>query len=395
MTVPSASTPRLPVSAISAAAVGTVIGFGGTVALVVQAGQVLGASPVQIVSMVTALCLGIGLPGLLLSWRLKIPVILAWSTPGAALLAASTLGRDWSTAVGAFVIAGLLMVVVGLIPALGRLAARIPAAVASAMLAGVLLPFVIKLFLVFPGDLGLALGLTAVFLLARRMAPTWALPLVLVCAFATLALRGQLALPPGTGLFGTLSPVTPHFDLKAAISLALPLFMVTLVSQNLPGLVVLRTAGYAPPAGPLLLSTGAATALLAPFGVYGVNMAAIVAAICTGPEAHPDPSRRWIVGVVYGGLYLIVALFAAPLAGLFIAMPHAALALITGLALIGPLMGALGGMLAEPSDREAAVLTLAATASGLALFGIGSAFWGLVIGFATLGVLRWRKRATT
>jgi benzoate membrane transport protein len=177
MTDRPAEAPFLPVSAVTAAAVGTIIGFGGTVALVVQAGQTMGASPVQIISMVTALCLGIGLPGLLLSWRLKIPVILAWSTPGAALLAASTLGHSWQTAVGAFVIAGAMMIVVGLIPALGRLAARIPAAVASAMLAGVLLPFVIRLFLVFPTDLALAAGLVAVFLIARRLAPTWALPL--------------------------------------------------------------------------------------------------------------------------------------------------------------------------------------------------------------------------
>ena len=379
-------------SALTAAAVGVVVGFGGTVALVVQAGQTLGASPLQVVSMVTALCLGIGVPGLLLSWRLRIPIILAWSTPGAALLAASTLGHNWSTAVGAFVVAGLLMVVVGLIPALGRLAARIPAAIASAMLAGVLLPFVVKLFLVFPTDLALASGLTAVFLIARRLAPTWALPLVLISAFAALAFRGQLALPPGVGLFGALSPVLPHFDLKAAVSLAFPLFLVTLVSQNLPGLVVLRTAGYEPPPGPLLLSTGAATVLLAPFGVYGINMAAIVAAICTGPEAHPDKDRRWIVGVIYGGLYLVAAAFAAPLAGLFIVMPHSALALITGLALIGPLTGALVGAMGEPKDREPAILTFAVTASGVALFGIGSAFWGLAIGFAALAALRWGRR---
>lgn len=379
----------VPVSAFTAAAVAVIVGFGGTVALVVQAGQTLGASPAQIVSMVTALCLGIGLPGLALSWRLRMPVILAWSTPGAALLAASTLGHDWSTAVGAFVFAGLMMVAVGLIPALGRLAAKIPSAIASAMLAGVLAPMVIKLFLVFPTDLALAAGLTAVFLIARRLASTWALPLVLVSAFAALAFRGQLSLPPGSGLFGTLAPVVPHFDLKAAVSLALPLFLVTLVSQNLPGLVVLRTAGYEPPPGPVLLTTGATTALLAPFGVYGVNMAAIVAAICTGPEAHPDRERRWIVGVIYGALYLIAAVFAAPLAGLFIAMPVGALALITGLALIGPLTGALVGAVGEPRDREAAILTFAATASGLALFGIGSAFWGLSIGFLVLAAGRW------
>lgn len=384
------SSVRLPPPAsFSAAAVATVVGFGGTVALVVQAGQAMGASPGQIISMVTALCLGIGLPGAVLSWRLKMPVVLAWSTPGAALLAASTLGLGWSTAVGAFVIAGLMMVLTGLVPALGRLAERIPAAVASAMLAGVLLPFCLKLFLVFPTDLMLAAGLLLVFLVMRRLAPAWSLPAVLVAAFAVLAVRGQVALPEGTGLFGALSPVMPAFDWKAAVSLALPLYLVTLASQNLPGQVVLRAAGYAPPAGKLIFWGGLTSTLLAPFGAHGVNLAAITAAICTGPDAHPDATKRWTVGVIYGLFYLVVALFAAPLAGLFIAMPTGALAVITGLALIAPLTGSLGAMMGEAKDREAAVLTFAATASGVALFGVGSAFWGLAVGFLALAARRW------
>lgn len=378
-----------PPASFSAAAVATVVGFGGTVALVVQAGQAMGAAPAQIISMVTALCLGIGLPGAVLSWRLKMPVVLAWSTPGAALLAASTLGLGWSTAVGAFVIAGLLMVLTGLVPALGRLAERIPAAVASAMLAGVLLPFCLKLFLVFPTDMTLAAGLLLVFVVMRRLAPAWTLPVVLVAAFAVLALRGQVALPEGTGLFGALSPVMPAFDWKAAVSLALPLYLVTLASQNLPGLVVLRAAGYAPPAGKLIFWGGLTSTLLAPFGAHGVNLAAITAAICTEPDAHPDASKRWTVGVIYGLFYLVVALFAAPLAGLFIAMPTGALAVITGLALIAPLTGSLGAMMAAAKDREAAVLTFAATASGVALFGVGSAFWGLAVGFLALAARRW------
>ena len=380
-----------PPASFSTAAVAMVVGFGGTVALIVQAGQTLGASPAQIISMVTALCLGIGLPGAVLSWRLKMPVVLAWSTPGAALLAASTLGLGWSTAVGAFVLAGLLMVLTGLIPALGRLAERIPAAIASAMLAGVLLPFCLKLFLVFPTDMALAAGLLAVFLVMRRVAAAWALPAVLVAAFAVLALRGQVGLPAGTGLFGELSPVMPAFDWKAAISLALPLYLVTLASQNLPGLVVLRAAGYAPPAGKLIFWGGMTSTILAPFGAHGVNLAAITAALCTGPEAHPDQDRRWTVGVIYGLIYLVVALFAAPLAGLFIAMPTGALAVITGLALIAPLTGSLSAMMSVTEDREAAVLTFAATASGVALFGVGSAFWGLAIGFLALAARRWIK----
>ena len=378
-----------PPASFSAAAVATVVGFGGTVALVVQAGQAMGAAPVQIISMVTALCLGIGLPGAVLSWRLKMPVVLAWSTPGAALLAASTLGLGWSTAAGAFVIAGLMMVLTGLVPALGRLAERIPAAVASAMLAGVLLPFCLKLFLVFPTDLMLAAGLLLVFLVMRRLAPAWSLPAVLVAAFAVLTVRGQVALPEGTGLFGALSPVMPAFDWKAAVSLALPLYLVTLASQNLPGLVVLRAAGYAPPAGKLIFWGGLTSTLLAPFGAHGVNLAAITAAICTEPDAHPDAAKRWTVGVIYGLFYLVVALFAAPLAGLFIAMPTGALAAITGLALIAPLTGSLGAMMGEAKDREAAVLTFAATASGVALFGVGSAFWGLAVGFLALAARRW------
>lgn len=386
------SSSRLPPPAsFSAAAVATVVGFGGTVALVVQAGQAMSAAPGQIISMVTALCLGIGLPGAVLSWRLKMPVVLAWSTPGAALLAASTLGLGWSTAVGAFVLAGLLMGLTGLVPALGRLAERIPAAVASAMLAGVLLPFCLKLFLVFPADMALAAGLLAVFLVMRRVAAAWALPAVLVAAFLVLALRGQVGLPAGTGLFGQLSPVMPAFDWKAAISLALPLYLVTLASQNLPGLVVLRAAGYAPPAGKLIFWGGLTSTLLAPFGAHGVNLAAITAALCTGPEAHPDASKRWTVGVIYGLFYLVVALFAAPLAGLFIAMPTGALAVITGLALIAPLTGSLAGMMSVAEDREAAVLTFAATASGVALFGVGSAFWGLAVGFVALAARRWIK----
>ena len=341
------------------------IGFGGTVALIVQAGQALGAAPDQIVSMVTALCLAIGIPGLLLSWRLKMPVVLAWSTPGAALLAASTLGIGWVNAVGAFMVAGLLMVLTGLLPVLGRLARRIPASIASAMLAGVLLPFVLRLFRVMPEDLVLAVGLLALFIVMRRLWAAWSLPVVLVAAFVVLALRGQLGLP---------------------------LFLVTLASQNLPGLVVLRAAGYEPPADRLILSTGAASLVAAPFGAHGVNLAAITAAICTGPDAHPDRERRWIVGAVYGGFYVVVALFAAPLAGLFVAMPPAVLAVITGLALIASLTGALTSMIEAPEQREAAVLTFAATGSGLALFGIGSAFWGLVVGFAALAALRWVRR---
>ena len=396
MTDRPAEAPFLPVSAVTAAAVGTIIGFGGTVALVVQAGQTMGASPVQIVSMVTALCLGIGLPGLLLSWRLKIPVILAWSTPGAALLAGTTAQVSWPVAVGVFVVAALLAIVLGLVPALGRLAEKIPSAVASAMLAGVLLPFCLTLFRTASVDPLLVGVLLVVFLAARQRAPLYALLLALSAGVALTLARGGLSLPSSGQVLGTLAPQAPVFQPAAIVSLALPLFLVTLVSQNLPGLVVLRTAGYRPPPRPLLAGVGLASLLAAPFGAHGVNLAAITAAICTNPEAHPDAARRWVVGVIYAGFYLLLALFSPFLVGVFLALPHSAIAALTGLALIPALLGALEAMLAPTADRDPAIVTFLATASGLSLFGIGSAFWGLTAGFLALGVralLRRRARA--
>lgn len=378
----------LPPASFSAAVVAVVVGFGGTVALVVQAGQTLGASPVQIISMLAALTLGIGVTGAVLSWRLKIPVVMAWSTPGAALLAATSAGYEWATAVGAFVLAGLMMVATGLVPVLGRMAGRIPSGIASGMLAGVLLPFCIKLLQAVPVDPVLVIGLIGLFLIMKRLAATWAVPAVLVGAFAVLAWRGQLPLPLEAGVLTRLSPTMPIFDWKAAVGLALPLYLVTLASQNLPGLVVLKAAGYEPPANRLIFWGGLSSTLTAPFGAHGVNLAAITAAICTGDDAHPDATQRWKVGVIYGALYLVVALFIPPLVQLFVAMPTHVLASVTGLALLAPLTSALAGVYKDDTHREAAVLTFVCTASGLALWGIGSAFWGLVVGFAALLVFK-------
>lgn len=375
-----------PPASWSSALIAALIGFGGTVALVVQAGQAMGGSPVQIGSAVTALCLGIALGGAALSLAFRVPVVLAWSTPGAALVAASTLQVGWPAATGAFVVAALMMMVLGMVPMLGRLANRIPPSVASAMLAGVLLPFCLALFHTFESDWALAGLLLALFVVARRLFPLYALLIVLAGAVGLVVLRGDVGTLPAGAMFGTLSPTMPAFDARVIVSLAIPLFLVTLVSQNLPGLVVLRSAGYEPSPRPLLFFTGLATLVLAPFGAHGVNLAAITAAICTGEDAHPDRDRRWIVGLLYALFYLVLALFSAPLVALFLAMPGSTIAAITGIALIGPLANAIGGMLAEPEDRDAAILTFAATASGVALLGIGSAFWGLAVGFLALGV---------
>jgi benzoate membrane transport protein len=336
---------------------------------------------------VSALCLGIGLGTIFLSVWQRMPIMLAWSTPGAALIATNPLSITFPVAIGAFMAAAMFMLFLGAIPALGKLAERIPASVAAAMLAGVLLPFCIALFRTFQSDALLAGILLISFLLARQRFPASALLIVMVAAVGVVIARGEVTLGAGS-LLGRLHPVTPALDWKAVISLGVPLFLVTLVSQNLPGFVVLRTSGYVPPTQRILVTTGVASLLMAPFGAHSINLGAITAAICTGEDAHPDPSRRYVTGLVYGGAYLVLAAFSASLVGLFTAMPAGTVAAIAGVALIAPLTNALGAMLSIPGERESAVLTFAATASGLTLFGIGSAFWGLMVGFLAIAIRR-------
>ena len=375
-----------PATAWSSALIAALVGFGGTVALVVQAMRTLGATVEQTGSAVTALCLGIAITGAALSLKLRMPIVLAWSTPGAALLAASSPGLSWPTALGAFLLSGLMMALLGLIPVLGRWAERIPSSIASAMLAGVLLPFCLQLFGLGAQDPALVGLVVMVFLLARQWAPLYALLLVLIAGLALTLLRGDItALPPGA-MFGVLSPLAPEFAPSAILSLALPLFLVTLVSQNLPGLVVLRSAGYSPKPGLLLFSTGIASMIAAPFGAHAVNLAAITAAICTGDEAHADRSRRWIVGILYAGFYLLLAIFASTLVRVFLALPPTVIMVLTGIALIPALTGAIDHMLVEKPERDAAIVTFLATGSGLSLFGLGAAFWGLLAGFVALAV---------
>ena len=286
------------------------------------------------------------------------------------------------------------MIVLGLIPALGRLAARIPGSVASAMLAGVLLPFCLAAFRLGAEDWLLVALLVGVFIVARRRVPLYAL---LLCWSSRSRSRCSAATParchPGA-IFGQLLPTMPAGDARAIVGLALPLFLVTLVSQNLPGLMVLRNAGYEPKPGPLIVSTGALSLLLAPFGAHAVNLAAITAALITNDDAHPDRAKRWTVAVIYAGFYLLLAIFSPALVRLFLALPHAVIAVLTGLALIPALVGSIENMLAVKDERDAAILTFLATASGLALYGLGSAFWGLVVGFIALAAKKFFSPAS-
>lgn len=375
----------IPISAWTAALVAATVGYAGTATLLVQSMRTLGANQIQIGSALTALCIGIALGGSLLSFRSRTPVVLAWSTPGAALLAAVPAGMPWHVAVGVFISASLMMLVFAVVPALGRLTGRFPPAIAAGVLAGVLLPFCLDLFQVAAVQPILVALLLAVFIFARQRLRTLALLLVLIAGIALTAIGDGLGRFDAPMLVGVLSPTVPSFDLSAIASLGIPLFLVTLVSQNLPGMAVLRAAGYDPKPRTLFIGTGLASLLTAPFGGHGVNLAAITAAICTGDEAHPDPNRRWVVAAVYAGIYLLMALFSPALIELFMALPREVIAVLTGLALVPALSGALGTLLTSGKESEAGILAFLATGSGLTLMGLGAAFWGLAVGLLALG----------
>ncbi|HZH29087.1 MAG TPA: benzoate/H(+) symporter BenE family transporter [Azospirillaceae bacterium] len=370
------------VSVATSAFVAALVGFGGTLAIVLAAATAVGADAAQAMSWVTALCLAMAVTSGLLSLRHRIPVITAWSTPGAALIAAST-GITLEQAVGAFLLAAALVLLTAAVRPVGRLIERIPMPVAAGMLAGVVFRFVVAVFENAQASPALVLPLVAVFLVARILSPSTAALWVLVAGAGLSYALGLAAPLPEIGLSG-LTLVVPVFDVAALAGLGVPLFLVTMASQNLPGFAVLRAAGYHPPTRPILAVTGLASLLTAPFGAHTSNLAAISASICTGADAHPDPARRWLTGPFYALCYLVFAAFGAPLVALFAAMPGALIVTVAGTALTGSLVGALTTALSVERDRFAAVLTLAVTASGVSLLGIGSAFWGLAAGLLAL-----------
>ncbi|GGA90251.1 benzoate transporter [Brucella endophytica] len=371
-------------SVIASASVAAFVGFGGTLALIIAAAQALGATQAQTASWVTAVCLALALSSAWLSWRYKMPIITAWSTPGLALIGAST-GFTMQEAVGAFIVTALAIIATGLIKPISTLVSRIPASIASGMLAGVLMSFVTGAAKTLAVDPMLVLPLVALFFIIRLFNPAFA---VLAVLFAGIALAFALARVPELPApeLSTLALISPVFHANAMIGLALPLYLVTMASQNLPGFAVLRAAGYEPPTGPCLQVTGLTSLLTAPFGAHTSNMAAISAALCTGPDAHPDPAKRWLTGPVYALCYLIFAIFGASLVALFAVLPAALIVLIAGLALIAPFINALVLALKSETERLPAIVTFAVTASGIAIGGIGSAFWALVAGLAVAGL---------
>lgn len=381
------------VSAAVAGFVAVLVGFTSSVAIVFQAATALGATPAQTASWMWALGLGMGLCSLLPSLWLRMPVMVAWSTPGAAVLATAAAGGGYTLAegVGAFVVCAALIALVGFTGWFERAMGRIPLPIASALLAGVLARFALEAFLALKTDLLLVGVMLAGYLVGRRLWPRYAVPVVLLVSTALVAAQGRLHLADVPVPWTWPVFVAPAFTLPAIVGLALPLFVVTMASQNLPGVAAIRASAYPMPVSALIGMTGVATLVLAPFGAFALNLSAITAAICMGREAHPDPQRRYVAAVFCGAIYVVIGLFGAAVTGVLTAFPRELVVAIAGLALLGSIGGGLAAALQAEAHREAALITFLVTLSGVALFGIGSAFWGVVAGALAQFVQQWRR----
>lgn len=377
----------LSLSAVVTGFVVVLVGFTSTGALVFQAAQSLGASQAQISSWMWALGLGMGLSSIIPSLVYKKPVVAAWSTPGAALIATSAAGVSMPEAIGAFVLCAVLIIIAGWSGLFERMMNRIPMAIASAMLAGVLLRFGLEAFSSIRTAPAMVLAMFAVHLLGRRFWPRYGVVGVLGIGIAFAAGADALKWSAVTVEWAKPVWVTPEFSLSAIIGLGLPLFMVTMASQNMPGVAVMRGAGYDTPISPVITTTGVINLIFAPFGAFALNLAAITAAISMGREAHEDKDKRYTAAVMAGVFYCLIGLFGAIVGGLFAAFPRELIVALAGLALMGTIGNGLATAVSEEKNREAAIVTFLITASGLSMFGIGSAFWGLVGGVTAMAVL--------
>lgn len=372
--------------------IAVMVGYTSSVILIIQAATAAGADTAQVASWLWTLGIGMGVSCIGLSLYYRIPILTAWSTPGAALLI-TTLGNfTLAEAIGAFVISSLLITLCGISGWFDRLMKHIPAPLADAMLAGVLLRFGLDLFKVAPQDPLLLGTLLLAFLLGRHLWPRYTMVLVLGVGMLICSVRGDLQM--GTLHWQLASPVWtwPAFSLDALFGIALPLFIVTMTSQNMPGIAILRAHGYQPATSSLISWTGLTGLLLAPFGGYAFNLAAITAAICMGKEVDPDTKRRWPAAVWAGCFYLVTGCFGATVAALFSAFPAALVTCVAGLALLGTIGSSLHSALQQDEAREAALLTFIITASGISLLGIAAACWGLLIGLAIYQFQSYRQR---
>ena len=383
----------LSLSAFVAGFVAVLVGFTSSVAIVFQAAQSFGATPAQITSWIWALGLGMGLCSLVPSLLLRKPVMVAWSTPGAAVLATAGAAGSFSMgeAVGAFMVCSALVILVGATRALERVADRIPMEIASALLAGVLARFGIQAFAAAQTALPLVLLMVGTYLVARRMAARYAVVVTLVVGILWVLMTGQMAWSMEPVRLAMPVFVAPQWSVSAIVSLAIPLFVVTMASQNLPGMAVIRASGYELPVSRLITMTGWASLVLAPFGAFALNFSAITAAICMGPEAHEDRSKRYTAAASCGAIYILIGLFGALVTGLLTSFPKELVVAIAGIALLSTIGNGLASALRDERHREPALITFLVTLSGITLMDIGSAFWGVVAGSLALFVQQYKQ----
>lgn len=379
-------------SALVAGFIATLISYAGPLVIIFQAAKAAGLPEAVLSSWVWAISIGSGVLGIVLSLRFRVPLVIAWSAPGSALLVALLPGVSLDQAVGAYLVANGLILLVGLWGIFDRIVGKLPAAISAAMLAGILFSFGTGLFRSMADKPLLVGAMFCAYLLGKRLLPRYAVLAVLLvgCGMAL----GSGDINPSALVIGLATPhwITPAFSFSALLNVALPLVVVALTGQFVPGIAVLRNDGYRTPASPILASSGLVGVLLAPFGCHGLNLAAITAAICTGREAHADPAKRYVAGVMGGVFYLLLGIFGATLVSLFSAFPPALIAALAGLALFGAIGSALSNAMGVPEDREAALITFLVTASGMSLFGLSAAFWGLIFGLLAHGLLRMSVR---
>jgi benzoate membrane transport protein len=376
-------------SHISAGFIAVLVGYTSSAAIVFQAATAAGASPAHISSWLLALGLGMGATCIGLSLYFRSPVLTAWSTPGAALLATALVGLPMSQAIGAFLFASALLTLCGATGWVEPLMKHVPRALAAAMLAGILLRFGLGVFVALHSRFGLVALMLAIYFAGRRFHSRFTIPLAFLGGLLWSAQGRLIHFEAVSWALSRPIFTAPTFTLATLAGVGIPLFIVTMASQNVPGIAVLRANGYQTPASPLIGWTGLAGVLLAPFGGFSFNLAAITAAICMNPEADPDPDRRYLAAVWAGVFYLVTGLLGATVASLFTALPRELVAAIAGIALLGTIGSSLTSALLEEPERDAALVTFLVTASGLTLLGIGGAFWGLVLGLAVL----WLKPA--
>ncbi|KMJ52461.1 membrane protein [Vogesella sp. EB] len=384
---------RRDLPALSAGFVTVLVGYTSSAAIIFEAARSAGASQAMIASWLMALGIAMGITCIGLSLRYKVPVVTAWSTPGAALLITSLSGVSMPEAIGAFVFSAALIVLAGVTGWFEKALNRIPLPMAAAMLAGILVKFGINVFGAMQTELALVLAMFVAYLLAKRLLPRYAIVLVLLLGCAIAATQGLLQLGEVTLTLATPLWTTPQFNPGVLLGVGLPLFMVTMASQNIPGVATLHANGYRPPISALMTGTGVVNLLLAPFGCFAVNLAAITAALCMGKDAHEDPARRYLASVAAGAFYLLLGIFGATVGALFAAFPKALVLAIAGLALFGTIAGGLATAMKDDAMREPALITFLITASGVSLAGIGSAFWGLAGGVLALLILNARRKA--